>query len=250
MVYIEGSYRQDWYRAFRQFSDRGTPDNYGYWSLGGNTMMHKYVKMPDFITYLKLRASYSEVGNSIPNIFYDLGSYNPATGAVTGSGYGYFANPRPEKSKSIEAGFDVSFLNSAIMWDLTYYHTDLTNSYFVAPSASGKATPVNTGLIRNQGIETTVTYNMLKGDWIWKTAFNFSYNHNEIVKTFKNQRGEAARMEQNIANGKILVRYEEGGSYGDMYTLDFRRNPTIQSGSRPIPVRRSCQRTSMYTLAT
>ncbi len=225
MVYIEGSYRQDWYRAFRQFSDRGTPDNYGYWSLGGNTMMHKYVKMPDFITYLKLRASYSEVGNSIPNIFYDLGSYNPATGAVTGSGYGYFANPRPEKSKSIEAGFDVSFLNSAIMWDLTYYHTDLTNSYFVAPSASGKATPVNTGLIRNQGIETTVTYNMLKGDWIWKTAFNFSYNHNEIVKTFKNQRGEAARMEQNIANGKILVRYEEGGSYGDMYTLDFRRNP-------------------------
>jgi hypothetical protein len=31
-------------------------------------------------------------------------------------------------------------------------------------------------------------------------------------------------MEQTIANGKIIVRYEEGGSYGDMYTLDFRRN--------------------------
>jgi TonB-linked SusC/RagA family outer membrane protein len=224
MVYVEGSYRQDWYRAFRQFSHRGTPDNYGYWSLGGNTLVHKYVKMPEFITYLKLRASYSEVGNSIPNTFYSLGSTNLATGALTGSGYGYFANPRPEKSKSTEAGFDVSFFNSALMWDLTYYHTDLTNSYFVAPSSSGKSTPVNTGLIRNQGIETTLTYNLLRGDWMWKTGVNFAYNDNKIVKTYQNSQGQAARMEQTIANGKILVRYEEGGSYGDMYTLDFRRN--------------------------
>ncbi|MCM1348805.1 MAG: SusC/RagA family TonB-linked outer membrane protein [Firmicutes bacterium] len=225
MVYLEGSYRQDWYRAFRQFTDRGTPDNYGYWSIGGNTLVHRYLTLPEFITHLKLRASYSEVGNSIPNVFYSLGTVNLTTGALVGSGYGYFANPRPEKSKSIEAGFDVSFFNNNLMWDLTYYHTDLTNSYFVAPSASGKSTPVNTGLIRNQGIETTLTYNILAGrDWMWKTGVNFSYNDNKIVKTFKNSRGEAARMEQSIANGKILVRYEEGGSYGDMYTLDFRRN--------------------------
>lgn len=225
MVYIEGSYRQDWYRAFRQFTDRGTPDNYGYWSLGGNTLVHRYATLPEFITHLKLRASYSEVGNSIPNVFYAQGDRNLATGAMSGSGYGYFANPRPEKSKSVEAGFDVSFFNNDLSWDLTYYHTDLTNSYFVAPSASGKPTPVNTGLIRNQGIETTISYNVLGGrDWMWKTGFNFSYNDNKIVKTFKNSMGQPARMEQSIANGKILVRYEEGGSYGDMYTLDFRRN--------------------------
>ncbi len=225
LVYIEGSYRQDWYRAFRQFVDRGTPDNYGYWSLGGNTLVHRYLTMPSFINYLKVRASYSEVGNSIPNVFYSLGTMNLATGAMSGSGYGYFANPRPEKSKSIEAGFDIAFFNNNLMWDLTYYHTDLTNSYFVAPSASGKSTPVNTGLIRNQGIETTLSYNILAGrDWIWKTGVNLSYNDNKIVKTFKNSQGQPARMEQNIANGKILVRYEEGGSYGDMYTRDFRRN--------------------------
>ncbi|MDE6491136.1 MAG: TonB-dependent receptor plug domain-containing protein, partial [Muribaculaceae bacterium] len=141
MVYLEGSYRQDWYRAFRQFTDRGTPDNYGYWSLGGNTLVHRYLKLPEVITHLKLRASYSEVGNSIPNVFYSLGTTNLATGAMTGSGYGYFANPRPEKSKSTEAGFDISMFNSNLNWDLTYYHTELTNSYFVAPSASGKSTP-------------------------------------------------------------------------------------------------------------
>ena len=225
MVYIEGSYRQDWYRAFRQFTDRGTPDNYGYWSLGGNTLVHKYVKFPEVITYLKVRASYSEVGNSIPNIFYAAGSRDFTTGAVTGSGYGYFDNPRPEKSKSFEAGYDVSFFNSNLMWDLTYYHTDLTNSYFLSSATGAKAKPVNTGLIRNQGIETTITWNQIfSRNFFWKTGVNLAYNDNKIVKTYKNEQGEPARMEQSVANGHVLVRYEEGGSYGDMYAMDLRRN--------------------------
>ncbi len=223
MVFVEGSYRQDWYRAFKQFSDRGTPDNYGYYSFGVNTLAHKYLKLPEFITYLKLRASYSEVGNSIPNIFYSSGSINPETGAITGSGYAYFDNPRPEKSKSFEAGYDISFFDSNLMWDLTYYHTDLTNSYFIASSTGAKSLPVNTGLIRNQGIETTLTYNlMINRDWTWRTAVNFAYNHNRIKKTFKNEQGQPAKLEQKL--NTILIRYEEGGSYGDMYAPDLRRN--------------------------
>ncbi len=235
MLFIEGSYRQDWYRAFKQFSDRGTPDNYGYYSFGVNTLAHKYLKLPEVITYLKVRASYSEVGNSIPNVLFSTGSIDKTTGAMTASSYGYFDNPRPEKSKSFEAGYDISFFNSNLMWDLTYYHTDLTNSYFISSSTGSKQKPVNTGLIRNQGIETTVTYNhMFSRDWIWRTGVNFSYNHNRIKKTFKKGSGKfdengneimvPAKMEQKVAAGHVLVRYEEGGSYGDMYALDLRRN--------------------------
>lgn len=226
MLFIEGSYRQDWYRAFRQFKYKGTPDNYGYYSFGVNTLVHKYLKLPEVITYLKVRASYSEVGNSIPNIFFSSGTIDRTTGAITGSSYGDFENPRPEKSKSFEAGYDISFFNSNLMWDLTYYHTDLTNSYFLTSSAGAKSTPVNTGLIRNQGIETTVTYNMIfSRDWIWRTGVNFSYNHNRIKKTYTNPiTNEKAKLEQRVANGHVLVRYEEGGSYGDMYALDLRRN--------------------------
>lgn len=224
-VYLEGSYRQDWYRAFRQFSDRGTPDNYGYWSLGANTLVHRYATLPEFITHLKLRASYSEVGNSIPNLFFAKGSTDLSTGAVAGSGYGYFDNPRPEKSKSFEAGFDISLFRSALNWDLTYYHTDLTNSYFVSATTGGKSKPVNTGLIRNQGIETTLTYNILNNrDLMWKTGFNLSYNLNKIVKTYEDENGNPAKMEQRVANGHVVVRYEQGGSYGDMYALDFKRD--------------------------
>lgn len=225
MVYLEGSYRIDWYRAFKQFADRGTSDHYGYWSLGANTLVHRYLTLPEVITHLKLRASYSEVGNSIPNEVFAKGSANLATGAVATNTYGYFDNPLPEKSKSFEAGFDISLFNSNLNWDLTYYNTNLTNSYFIAATTGGKSKPVNTGSIRNQGIETSISYNILAGrDWMWKTGFNVAYNDNKIEKTFKDEQGNPSKMEQLIANGSIAVRYEEGGSYGDIYALDFRRN--------------------------
>ncbi len=237
-VYVEGSYRQDWYRAFRQFAYRGTPDNYGYFSAGANTLVHRYVAMPEWITHLKVRASYSEVGNSIPNVVYNQGSLNLATGAVSGSGYGYFDNPIPETSKSIEAGFDVSFFQNALNWDLTYYHTDLCNSYFLQSTGSGKAKPVNTGLIRNQGIETTLTYSLyFAKDWMWRTSVNFSYNDNKIVETYTDALGNSSKLEQQIAGGNIVVRYDKGGSYGDMYAHDFRRNEDgsiwLSSDGRP-----------------
>lgn len=59
---------------------------------------------------------------------------------------------------------------------------------------------------------------------MWKTGFNVAYNDNKIEKTFKDEQGNPSKMEQLIANGSIAVRYEEGGSYGDIYALDFRRN--------------------------
>ena len=225
MVYLEGSYRVDWYRAFRQFAERGTPDHYGYWSIGANTLVHRYVKMPEFISHLKLRASYSEVGNSIPNQVFAKTSVNLSTGAAASPVYGYFDNPRPETSKSFEAGFDISLFQSSLNWDLTYYNTDLTNSYFLAATTGGKSKPVNTGSIRNQGIETTITYDIFAGgDWTWRTGFNLAYNDNKIKKTFTDEFGQPAMMEQLIANGSIAVRYQPDGSYGDIYALDFVRN--------------------------
>lgn len=225
MVFLEGSYRIDWYRAFRQFAERGTPDHYGYWSLGANTLVHKYVTLPQVITHLKLRASYSEVGNSIPNQVFAKSTVNNATGAASVPVYGYFDNPRPETSKSFEVGYDISLFNSSLNWDLTYYNTDLTNSYFLAATTGGKSKPVNTGSIRNQGIESTITYDIIAGsDWTWRTGFNFAYNDNKIKKTYLDEQGNPAKMEQLIANGSIAVRYEQGGSYGDIYALDFQRN--------------------------
>ena len=224
-VYLEGSYRRDWYRAFKQYSYRGTPTNYGYFSVGANALLHQIVTLPEVITNLKVRASYSEVGNSIPNVLYNTRNTDPLTGAAVPSSYSYFNNPIPEKTKSFEAGFDISLFGSALNWDMTYYNSAMHNSYLTISDLGGLKKPVNAGVIRNQGIETTLSYNLaFAKDWMWRTSVNFSYNYNKIEKTYTKEDGTSAKLEQSIAGGKVMVRYDEGGSYGDLYAQDFKRN--------------------------
>ena len=224
-VYLEGSYRRDWYRAFKQYSYRGTPTNYGYFSVGANALLHQIVTLPEVITNLKVRASYSEVGNSIPNVLYNARNTDPLTGAAVPSSYSYFNNPIPEKTKSFEAGFDISLFGSALNWDMTYYNSAMHNSYLTISDLGGLKMPVNAGVIRNQGIETTLSYNLaFAKDWMWRTSVNFSYNYNKIEKTYTKEDGTSAKLEQSIAGGKVMVRYDEGGSYGDLYAQDFKRN--------------------------
>ena len=224
-VYLEGSYRRDWYRAFKQYSYRGTPTNYGYFSVGANALLHQIVTLPEVITNLKVRASYSEVGNSIPNVLYNARNTDPLTGAAVPSSYSYFNNPIPEKTKSFEAGFDISLFGSALNWDMTYYNSAMHNSYLTISDLGGLKKPVNAGVIRNQGIETTLSYNLaFAKDWMWRTSGNFSYNYNKIEKTYTKEDGTSAKLEQSIAGGKVMVRYDEGGSYGDLYAQDFKRN--------------------------
>lgn len=224
-VYLEGSYRRDWYRAFKQYSYRGTPTNYGYFSVGANALLHQIVTLPEVITNLKVRASYSEVGNSIPNVLYNARNTDPLTGAAVPSSYSYFNNPIPEKTKSFEAGFDISLFGSALNWDMTYYNSAMHNSYLTISDLGGLKKPVNAGVIRNQGIETTLSYNLaFAKDWMWRTSVNFSYNYNKIEKTYTKEDGTSAKLEQSIAGGKVMVRYDEGGSYGDLYAQDFKRN--------------------------
>ena len=225
-LFVEGSYRQDWYRAFKQFSvSRGTPDNYGYFSFGVNALMHEIVKLPTFWNYLKLRTSYSEVGNSIPNVMFSSVGVNLLTGASTPSPYAYFENPIPEKTKSYEAGFDASFFKNALTWDMTLYHSSMNNNYLLV-GVSGKQKPVNTGIIRNMGVETTMSYSMnLAKNLLWKTGVNFAYNNNKIMKTYKDKNGNESLIEQQIGfGGKVQIKYREGGSYGDLYVTDFARD--------------------------
>lgn len=223
-LFLEGSYRQDWYRVFKQFSDRGFSDNYGYYSFGANAVVNEMVDLPDFWNYMKVRTSYSEVGNSIPNLIYDATRIDPLTGAAVPSQFAYFENPIPEKTKSFEVGFDASFFRNSLTWDVTYYNASMNNNYLLL-SVAGKQKPVNTGVIRNSGVETSLGYSInLAHNLVWKTGVNFSYNDNKIVETYK-ENGKEMLIDQKIGfGGKVQVRYSEGGSYGDIYVTDFARD--------------------------
>ena len=222
-IYADFSYRQDWYRAFRQFKDRGVDDNYGYFGVGLNAIISDLARLPEWWNYFKYRLSYAEVGNSIPNTVYSKGSENLRTGAITSSTWSTFRNPVPEKTNSFETGVEMLFFNNKLNFDFTFYNSIMKNLYMIASNASGLAEPVNSGKVRNRGFETTIGYNFIfNNDWRWKTQFNFSYNNNKILETTYEEDGTEKLLYTDLAG--VRVRYTKGGSIGDMYVRDLHHN--------------------------
>ena len=224
-VTVEGSYRDDWYRAFTQFKDMDP--HFAYYSAGASAQMNKLLSLPDQINELKLRASYSEVGNSIPNnLFLASASRNPATGAYISSAIINFKDPKPETTQSFEAGFDVSLLDRSISLQATYYNAIMKNQFMKYEGAAGKEIYINGGKVRNQGIELTASYIFApNNDFSWITTFNYAYNDNKILTVARKQNGQKYIHEVDMGNlSGLKIKFEEGGSYGDLYAVDFMRD--------------------------
>ena len=233
MVYVDASYRQDWYRPFRQFKHLGTKESYGYFGFGANAVLtelfklpklSEFIDIPKWLNYAKFRLSYSEVGNSIPNIVFNSTYMNLVTGAIATNGYAAF-KPVPEKTKSFETGIETQMLDDRLNFDITYYNSAMHNSYLTASLLSGKTLPVNSGIIRNQGVEITAGYDWaITNDLRWRTNVNFSGNHNRIEEIYEDPKtGESAVLKDEIGEGAVQIRYEKGGKYGDMYIKDLVR---------------------------
>ena len=226
VVYVDASYRHDWYRPFRQFAIRyGIKDNYGYFGVGANAILSDIIKMPEWFTYAKYRLSYSEVGNSIPNSVFYFKNINEVQGTATVEQRNDFITPPiPEKTKSFETGLEMQFLRDCLNLDITYYNSAMHNSYLEVTGTNGKIQPVNSGVIRNQGIELSVGYDWeITNSLRWKTNVNFSYNHNRIEETYKDKFGNSKDMATEFGGGKYRLLYKKGGSYGDLYITDFTR---------------------------
>lgn len=224
-IYVDGSYRLDWYRAYRQFKNRGNvKEAYGYWGIGANAVLSSLFKLPEWLNYLKYRASYAGVGNSIPRtVVFSQGEENLETGAISPGIYSTFENPTAEMTYSFETGIESLLLNNRLSFDFTFYNTISEKLYMTATNATGKVIPMNSGQIRNRGIESTIGYNFSLGsDFSWRTSYNISYNDNTILKTAYLASGKEALVSTDIAGAR--VKYIEGGSIGDLYVTDFLRD--------------------------
>lgn len=222
---IEGSYREDWYRAFTQFKDM--KPHFPYYSVGANAVLTNIFEMPRQFDELKVRASYSEVGNSIPNsLFLNSAKRNPATGAYIMSSTTEFKNPKPETTGSFEAGFDLSLFGRSFNIEATYYHAVMRNQFMYYNGGGGKTVYVNGGKVRNQGIELSASYILApNNNFSWKTGINFSFNKNKILSTAKKADGNDLKYEVDMGNSSGLkVKFITGGSYGDLYGVDFMKD--------------------------
>jgi hypothetical protein len=149
----------------------------------------------NFISDLKVRASYAKVGNvEIGNYPY-AGVYNAVTyGQRSAIQYGQIANPNLvfETSKKIDIGLDLSFLDNRIQFSADYFKNNIDNLILAAPIAPSLGVPfnninVNVGEMYNQGYEFSLGGVIIqKGDFRWNANLNFTSVKNKVTRLANN----------------------------------------------------------------
>ena len=219
MIYLDITGRNDWSSALAYTRNV----SYFYPSFGLTGLLNEMIPMTEKINLLKVRGSYSIVGNDVPAyITYPMDGFN--FGQLEPNTKAPFTEMKPEKMHSMEFGLDLAMFNNRFNFDFTYYKTNNKNQYFTidAPPGSGyESYYINAGNIQNQGFETSASYRFdFAKDWSWKTDFNASYNNNKIKEL-----DERLKDGVQIGSGAgFRFMLKEGGSFGDIYGKDVKRN--------------------------
>ena len=225
-LYLDVTARNDWSStlAYTKHS------SFFYPSVGLSWVLNNTVKLPEWISFGKIRGSWSKVGNDLPlfisNTIPGSNDIIGAGGAIVTYSKAPFNDLKPEMSTSYEIGTEWRFFNYRLDFDITYYRTNTKNQLFTLPSSAGadyKYYMVNAGNIQNEGVEITLGATPVMNDaFRWKTQFNFSTNKNKIIKLHPDLKTFVYGDES--FSSSYSMRLVEGGSFGDIYGKAFERD--------------------------
>ncbi len=222
MVYLTLTGRNDWDSAL----DGTAHSSFFYPSVGTSLVISEMVKLPKFINYMKVRASWASVGSAIkPNIssLWRYG-YNPASGTYNTITYKFPETFYPERTDSWEAGLTSRFFNNSLSLNVTVYQSNTRKQTFLRsiPAGGGyNQEYIQTGNVRNRGLELSLGYDKTWGDFTWNSSLTYSMNQNKIIKLLDDP-NEVLNM--GGLNG-ISIILKKGGTMGDIYTTtDFKRD--------------------------
>lgn len=239
-VFLDITGRNDWSSSLI-YADGSGNVSYFYPSVSASWIMTETLrdKLPGFISFGKLRASYAIVGNDCTPYLTSIGYYkisdnvtyqNPLTGAqypeyIFDSSELRNLNLKPEKQTSTEVGLEMKFLENKLGFDLAWYKTNTKNQILALSQASETGMSsryINAGNIQNSGIELTINATPIETkDWVWDMSLNLTHNKNKIISLTEGL--DKYRIE---GGGFDMVAYATvGGAYGDIYTAyTFARN--------------------------
>lgn len=205
-----------------------TPNNsYFYPSFGLSFIVSQMFKLPEAISYAKVRGTYAEVGNTVPPYLTFIQNTLKADGALLFNTNRAFRELKPERTKSFEIGTDLRFLANRINFSFTYYKTNTRNQYIpvIAPPSSLVSTGyLNAGNVENKGIQFILGADVVKGDGFnWNTSINGSANRNKIIDIASEDRIFSIDLTGG-GNNSYISRLKVGGSYGDIYGYTLQRD--------------------------
>jgi TonB-linked SusC/RagA family outer membrane protein len=221
-LFLDATARNDW------SSTLPSPYSYFYPSVGLSAVLSDALKLPEAISFAKLRLSYSRVGNDaqpyLLNPVYNF-SQGGTAGFIVRSSSQPIPDLKPEKTTSLEGGLDIRFFSDRLGLDLTYYKTNSSNqllSLAVSPVSGYQSKYLNAGNIQNSGWEVTLRGNPVRGaKFNWDVFLNYARNRNKVISLSDDVK-ESILLSGFMHLGTVKV--AEGGSYGDLYAYGWAKN--------------------------
>ena len=223
-VFLDLTARNDWASTLAYTSHEKS--GFFYPSAGLSFLIDKWIQLPEWISFAKLRGTYSKVGNYMPHFITNSVSHITAGGELQANDAAPFKEMEPEMTHSVEVGTEWRFFQSRLGFNLTYYRTNTHNQFFKLPALAGDMYAyryVNAGDIQNRGWELTVDATpVLTPDFTWKTSLNFSSNRNKI-KELHEELKELVYGPSSFSSS-YGMKLGKVGSIGDIYGKAFVRD--------------------------
>ena len=223
-AYIDLTARNDWSSTLSHTKHEGR--GYFYPSVGTSLILSRLLTLPEWVSYAKVRAAYSMVGNDIPLYITNSASHITAGGEYLANDAAPFKEMEPEMNYSWEIGAEGRFLNSRIGFNITFYRTNTHNQFFKLPTLAGDKYAyryVNAGNIQNQGWEIALDATpVMAKDFMWSTTLNFASNRNKIVALHEDLK-EFVYGPTSFSSS-YAMKLIKGGSIGDVYGKAFVRD--------------------------
>lgn len=154
------------------------------WILSEET----FLKNNSALSFLKVRGSFgqlgnSEIGNFASRTLYNGSSYNKVAGiTLTQPGNNDLTW---EKSNQLDIGVDFGLFKDRIFGEIDFYSKNTNGLLFSVPlpGSSGQSLiNKNIGSLNSKGVELVLnTRNITDGDLKWNTSFNLAKNDNKIT---------------------------------------------------------------------
>ena len=228
-VYLDLAGRIDWNSSLG-WTDS---DHVAYPSVGLSAILTDIIPglQNDVLSFLKVRGSYSEVGNAptryIAYQTYPFESGTPSTATTYPN-----TDIKPERTKAWEIGLQSRFWMDKLTLNVSLYKTSTYNQLFNPSLSSGsgyESIYINGGQIDNKGIELSLGINQPLGPVQWESNFTYTLNRNNIKKLLKpTTLANGLTVKQDMLDiatfGNVKSRLVEGGSIGDLYVTTFLRD--------------------------
>lgn len=221
--------RQDW------FSTLYIDDNTTFYpSVSTSFIYSEVIKLPEWMSYGKIRAGWGNVGGALPEAYALTLTYIAPDGQTESQGQPILGingetvpnkNLKPYNVSTIEFGFENTFFNNRLSTDLTFYSKKTTKDIADADISIGsgfRTTKINVGEILNKGVEFAVNLKAIKTEnFSWSVGYNFAYNESEVVSL--SDKINTKSLEGN-RDARASVVLEKGQPFGVIKAYDYLRD--------------------------